>query len=111
MGTEDKAIQEAKSLVWMSYIGLLFLIPLLVLKDNRFAKFHAKQGLVLSLYGTGWSIVYFLITFTILIIALVDLRISPFGILMSLVFIIEIIPVLIIGIFCLIGIIQSLRGE
>ena len=31
----------------LSYIGILFLVPLLVCKDNAFAQFHAKQGLVL----------------------------------------------------------------
>ncbi|MBZ9578021.1 DUF4870 domain-containing protein [Patescibacteria group bacterium] len=31
----------------LSYLGILFLIPLLVVKDNRFVQFHAKQGLVL----------------------------------------------------------------
>lgn len=31
----------------LSYLGILFLIPLLVSKDNRFVQFHAKQGLVL----------------------------------------------------------------
>ena len=31
----------------LSYFGILFLIPLLICKDSRFAQFHAKQGLVL----------------------------------------------------------------
>jgi uncharacterized membrane protein len=31
----------------LSYIGILFLIPMLVAKDNNFDQFHAKQGLVL----------------------------------------------------------------
>lgn len=31
----------------LSYLGILFLIPLLVVKDNPFVQFHAKQGLVL----------------------------------------------------------------
>ncbi len=31
----------------LSYIGILFLIPLLAAKDSPFAQFHAKQGLVL----------------------------------------------------------------
>lgn len=35
----------------LSYIGILFLVPLLVSKDNEFAQFHAKQGLVLFLYN------------------------------------------------------------
>ena len=33
----------------LSYIGVLFLVPLLVRKDDAFAQFHAKQGLVLFL--------------------------------------------------------------
>jgi len=31
----------------LSYIGILFLVPLLACKDSAFAQFHAKQGLVL----------------------------------------------------------------
>ena len=31
----------------LSYIGILFLVPLLVRKDDAFVQFHAKQGLVL----------------------------------------------------------------
>jgi uncharacterized membrane protein len=45
--TVDKDVEEGKSLAWLSYIWLLFLVPLLAKKDNKFCKFHAKQGLVL----------------------------------------------------------------
>ncbi len=39
---------EDKNLIAiLSYIGILFLVPLLAAKDNPFAQFHAKQGLVL----------------------------------------------------------------
>ena len=31
----------------LSYIGILFIIPLLAAKDSKFAKFHVNQGLVL----------------------------------------------------------------
>jgi uncharacterized membrane protein len=31
----------------LSYIGILFLVPLLACKDNAFAQFHARQGLIL----------------------------------------------------------------
>ncbi len=31
----------------LSYIGILFLVPMLAAKDNDFAQYHAKQGLVL----------------------------------------------------------------
>jgi len=51
----DKDIQENKIIALLSYIGILFLIPLLVKKDSKFAKFHAKQGLVLFI---GWFLVW-----------------------------------------------------
>ena len=35
----------------LSYIGILFLIPLLAAKDSPFAQYHAKQGLVLFIAG------------------------------------------------------------
>ncbi len=31
----------------LSYIGILFLIPMLTAKNDEFVQFHAKQGLVL----------------------------------------------------------------
>ncbi len=40
--------KEGKNLTAvLSYIGILFLVPLLACKDSAFAQFHAKQGLVL----------------------------------------------------------------
>ena len=31
----------------LSYIGILFIVPLLAAKESKFARFHANQGLVL----------------------------------------------------------------
>lgn len=44
---EQKTIDEGKGLAWLSYLGILLLIPLLVNKDNEYSKFHVKQGIVL----------------------------------------------------------------
>jgi len=44
---EGKKEKNENLIAILSYIGILFLIPLLVSKDNAFAQFHAKQGLVL----------------------------------------------------------------
>lgn len=33
--------------VVLSYLGILFLVPLLSCRDNAFAQFHARQGMVL----------------------------------------------------------------
>ena len=42
-----------KVMAVLSYIWILFLIPLLAAKDSPYARFHANQGLVLFI----WSIV------------------------------------------------------
>jgi len=44
-GSND--VEENRAIAYLSYLGLLFLVPMLVKKDSPFAQFHAKQGLVL----------------------------------------------------------------
>ena len=44
---EEKKEKGKDLIAILSYIGILFLVPLLASKDNAFAQFHAKQGLVL----------------------------------------------------------------
>lgn len=46
---EEEDINANKVYGILSYIGFLFIIPLLAVKDSRFAKFHANQGLVVFL--------------------------------------------------------------
>jgi uncharacterized membrane protein len=82
-----KDIDDGKSIAWLSYLGLLFLIPLLVKPENSFCKHHAKQGLVLLLLWIAVSIL------------------SPFiGVLAPLAF-------LALTVISIIGIIQSLSGN
>jgi len=38
-----KRVREKDLTAILSYLGILFLVPLLVSKDNPFAQFHAKQ--------------------------------------------------------------------
>ena len=44
---QDKEIQEGKMYAVIAYLGILCLVPLLLKKENKFALFHGKQGLVL----------------------------------------------------------------
>lgn len=46
---KTKKAADNKPLTVLSYIGFLFLVPLLMAKDDKFAQFHAKQGMVLFL--------------------------------------------------------------
>jgi uncharacterized membrane protein len=43
----DKEVSEGKPFALLAYISILCFVPLLLKKDNRFALFHAKQGLIL----------------------------------------------------------------
>jgi uncharacterized membrane protein len=45
--SEQQIIEEGKIFALLAYLGILCLVPLLAKKDNKFAYFHAKQGLVL----------------------------------------------------------------
>jgi len=46
-GTARNIPQEEKVLAAISYLPLLFLVPLFLTKKSKFTTFHAKQGLVL----------------------------------------------------------------
>lgn len=43
----DPEIEEGKFFAIVGYISILCLVPLLLKKDNKFATFHGRQGLVL----------------------------------------------------------------
>ncbi|MBN1872214.1 MAG: hypothetical protein JW800_06555 [Candidatus Omnitrophica bacterium] len=87
---EDKEIQEGKIFAVIAYIGILCLLPLLLKKENKFALFHGKQGLVLFLGEVIFSFV---------------------GIIPILGWLIGFLGIVICGIFSIIGIVQALTGN
>jgi uncharacterized membrane protein len=50
---EEKEIQEGKFFAIISYLSFLCIISLILKKDNKFALYHAKQGLVLFVFEVG----------------------------------------------------------
>lgn len=42
-------VEKNKAFAVLSYLWILFLIPLIAAKDSKFARFHAYQGLTLFL--------------------------------------------------------------
>jgi len=46
-------VNEARPIAWLSYVSILFLVPLLAMRGNRFALFHARQGMILFAYKVG----------------------------------------------------------
>ena len=55
--TEPKKEGGDNMIAILSYIGILFLVPLLAAKDNEFAKYHAKQGLVLFIAEVATALI------------------------------------------------------
>jgi len=52
-------VEKGKGMAWLSYLWILWLVPLLALKDNAFCKFHVKQGIILTILAiavwvVGW---------------------------------------------------------
>lgn len=43
----DPDIEKNKTMAALSYVWILFLVPLLGKKHSKFCQFHAKQGLIL----------------------------------------------------------------
>jgi uncharacterized membrane protein len=87
---ENEAVQEGKIWAVLAYLGILCLLPLLLKKDNKFALYHAKQGLVLFIGE------------------LIALFINIIPVIGQLVYL---ILILVFGIYSIIGIIQALMGK
>ncbi len=54
---EDKEIKEGRLFAMLGYLSILCLVPLLLKKDNEFALYHGKQGLVLFIWLVAASII------------------------------------------------------
>ncbi len=55
--TPANDVAAAKGTAWLAYVWILWLVPLLAMKENPFAKFHSKQGIVLFLYWIAVAII------------------------------------------------------
>jgi len=104
-----KEIEEGKTIAWLGYLGILCLIPLLAYKDNKFAKFHGKQGLIFFIAYMVIFIVLWILAFIFRFAFGAISRVGGvfgilFGILIGLLW-------LVVFVFSIIGIIKSLQGE
>ncbi len=59
----EKYINEGKSVAWLSYLGILVIIPILLQKENPYTKFHIKQGLVLLVASIVWIVASWILAF------------------------------------------------
>lgn len=55
--TGDADVQQNKGIAWLSYLGLLLLVPLFARKNSEYCKFHVKQGATLLAVTLAYTIV------------------------------------------------------
>jgi fumarate reductase subunit D len=53
----EQQMKEAKVLAAVSYWGFFCILPLVLMKNNKFAVYHGKQGLVLFIFLVAGFIV------------------------------------------------------
>ena len=91
----EKEISDGKVMAILSYLWILFIIPLLTSKDNKYVMFHTEQGLalfitsiivwilfifidpifhhILSFYFCGGSLIYLLFRLFILVLVILGI--------------------------------------
>jgi uncharacterized membrane protein len=86
----DLEIREGRFFAVISYISFLCIVSLILKKDNKFALYHAKQGLVLFVFEVA--------TFILSVIPILGLLLKVFGL-------------LVFSLFSVWGILQALQGN
>ncbi len=95
-------IQQTKSIAWLSYFGIFFLIPMLVYKDSPYTKFHVNQGIVFLIFDVAGSIALSIVSAVLAFIPLIGWAIAS---LLSLAF-----GVLVL-VFMIMGIVNAATGK
>ncbi len=74
---DAKDVEENKVLACLSYVGILFLIPMLVKKDSKFCQENARQGVVMFVAGLlgvipviGW--IWAMVVLVVAVIAIIN---------------------------------------
>lgn len=106
----EEQINEGKSLAWLAYLGILFLIPLLAHKDNPFSKYHARQGMVLFFLEVALGIVWGILGAIAVAIALATYSVGV-GLCGGLVLALMCILWLLVAVVAIIGIVQAATGK
>lgn len=114
---DSKDIEANKVLSLFSYLGILFLIPLLACKDSKFAKFHVNQGLKLWIISAAFGIVGGIISFVmnifLAILGAMELPILTIFFALIMIVLGLVISVVGLGIFVIsiIGIVDAVSGK
>lgn len=108
---DPQDIEKNKVYALLSYLGFLFIIPLLAAKDSPYAKFHANQGFVLFITGIALNIANTIVSIVLGILTSIPAMGWIFGMLIALVNLAVYIIGVLLFILMIIGIINAVKGE
>lgn len=71
----DQDVENNKTVAVLSYVWILFLIPLILKRHSKFCQFHAKQGLILFIlsFVSWFPVIGWLIGLTIIVISVIGI--------------------------------------
>lgn len=55
--------KDGAQIAWLSYLGLLIIVPILISPDKEYVKFHIRQGLAILLLEAGWVFLAIVLNF------------------------------------------------
>ena len=87
---QDPMISEGRFFAAIGYVSILCFVPLFLKKDNKFAQFHGRQGLVLFILEVAAAI--------LMVVPILGEVIATLGL-------------VVFGIFSLVGIVKVLMNE
>ncbi|MGI6257968.1 MAG: hypothetical protein ACOYJU_07855 [Anaerovoracaceae bacterium] len=63
----QQEVNDGKAFAILAYLGILVLIPIFAAKDNKFARYHANQGLILFIGEVIYAIIYQVVAYIVLV--------------------------------------------
>ena len=93
---KEEDIKKNKFFSVISYLPLLFIVPLIFKKESKFARFHANQGLSLFVCEVIVSVVCFILKWVFTLLAIAPLLIG-LNFIMTVIFIIM-LSILLVGV-------------
>lgn len=95
-------IQKTKGLAWLSYLGILFLIPMLVNQNSPYTKFHVNQGIVLFIADLILYVAVSIVSFILGFIPIIGIILSA---------LLYLAVSIVILIFVILGIVNAVQGQ
>jgi len=107
----EEQVRKGKSVAWLSYLGIFFVIPLSMERENPYAMHHVRQGITLLIFRMGLVIgIMLLWILGLIIIAAVGYPIGSL-ILMTIGYGLMLIVGLVGSVFAIIGLVKAASGN